>query len=87
MAGSGRRWRLLVPLIAVLAGLLFATSAATAKGTDLRGGRRAALTDLIGEQQRRVANYEAQARALRLQVQRATAAEAGRDASAAGFRA
>lgn len=87
MARSGRPWRLLVPLIAVLAGLLFATSAATAKGTDLRGGRRAALTDLIAAQQHRVADYEAQARALRLRVQRTTAADAGRDASAAGLRA
>ncbi len=40
-------WRLLVPVTALGAGLLFATSAATAQGTDLRAGRFSQLTELI----------------------------------------
>ena len=41
---------LLVPLTALLAGLLFATSAETAQGTDLRADRRLQLSDLIAEE-------------------------------------
>ncbi|MBA2554743.1 MAG: DUF881 domain-containing protein [Geodermatophilaceae bacterium] len=48
-------WRLLVPLAALLAGVLFATSAETSAGTDLRAGRRLDLTELIAEQERAVA--------------------------------
>lgn len=42
-------WTFVVPVISLLAGLLFATSAATARGTDLRGGR-SDLPDLIRSQ-------------------------------------
>lgn len=55
--GDGSRrpgWRALVPAIALLAGVLFATSAETAQGTDLRGGRRVELTQLIAAQERTV---------------------------------
>ncbi len=38
-------WRLAVPVICALAGLLATTSMINARGTDLRGGR---YTDLIG---------------------------------------
>jgi uncharacterized protein YlxW (UPF0749 family) len=66
---SGRTaWRVLVPLTALLAGLLFATSAATAKGTDLRAGRRTQVTDLISEQRKDVAVQERLAAGLRRQV-------------------
>ena len=50
-AGRGRDrgvWRLLVPVTALGAGLMFATSASTAQGTDLRAGRFSELKDLIG---------------------------------------
>lgn len=47
-------WRALVPAIALVAGVLFATSAETAQGTDLRGGRRIELTQLIAAQERTV---------------------------------
>jgi hypothetical protein len=40
----------LVPLTATAAGLLFATSAATAQGTDLRADRRLQLTELIARE-------------------------------------
>jgi uncharacterized protein YlxW (UPF0749 family) len=68
---DGRRsrlWRALVPLTAALAGLLFATSAATAQGTDLRSGRRSQVTELISGQADDLARQERQAAALRRQV-------------------
>lgn len=54
--GGSRRpvWRVLVPVIALAAGVLFATSAETAKGTDLRAGRRVELTQLISAQEKAV---------------------------------
>jgi len=52
--GYRRVWRALVPAIALLAGVLFATSAETAQGTDLRAGRRVELTQLIAAQERSV---------------------------------
>jgi uncharacterized protein YlxW (UPF0749 family) len=61
-------WRALVPVTALLAGVLFATSAHTAQGTDLRAGRFSQLTDLIASAQDSVADQEKQAAALRRQV-------------------
>jgi uncharacterized protein YlxW (UPF0749 family) len=40
-------WQAVVPVVAVLAGLTFATSGVAARGTDLRGGRSTRLADLI----------------------------------------
>ncbi len=60
--------RLLVPVVALLAGLLFATSASTAQGTDLRAGRRLELTELIAQQRVDLARQEAAAAALRTEV-------------------
>ena len=74
-------WGTLVPLTALLAGLLFATSAATAQGTDLRSGRRSQLTELISDQRRDVDRQEKAAAKLRQQVtalQRRAAAGDGR---------
>lgn len=53
-ASRRRAWRALVPAIALLAGMLFATSAETAQGTDLRAGRRVELTQLIAAEERSV---------------------------------
>lgn len=61
-----------------LAGLLMATSAATARGTDLRSDRRADLADLIREQAARAAVGAAAVQRLRSQVDQLTAA-GGRD--------
>ena len=85
MSHSGRVWRVLVPVTALCAGLLFATSAATAQGTDLRAGRVAQLTDLVRAQQREVAHREVTATALRRQVAAgsAAAARSSRDVAAA----
>lgn len=71
-----------VPVIAVLAGLLFTTSATTAGGTPLRQDRRIELTELVAERQQRVAEAQAQADQLAEEVADLTAALAGSDASA-----
>lgn len=63
------RWGLLVPVVFAAAGLLAATSAQTARGTDLRSVGRTDTADLIREQQYRADVEEQQVRALRGQVQ------------------
>lgn len=73
-------WRVLVPLTALAAGMLFALSASTSQGTDLRAERRD-LADLIDEVADDVSTLEAQAAALRRVVERSqqvTAASDGR---------
>ena len=48
----GRRlspWGAMVPVVALLAGLLFATSGRTAQGTDLRAGQITELSELIDQ--------------------------------------
>jgi uncharacterized protein YlxW (UPF0749 family) len=68
----------LVPLTALAAGLLFATSATTARGTDLRSDRRLQLTELIARERAAVDKREREAAQLRGQVQQlAQAAAAG----------
>ena len=47
-------WRVAVPLVGVVAGLLFVTTATTAQGTDLRGERLTELADLIHLEQDRL---------------------------------
>jgi uncharacterized protein YlxW (UPF0749 family) len=69
--GGGRAWRVLVPITALGAGLMFATSASTAQGTDLRGGRFSQLTELINKASDEVAGFESQAAVLRADVARA----------------
>jgi len=75
--------RLLVAVIAALAGLLLATSAVTARGTDLRSDRRLQLADLLARQRDELQGREQQAAALRGQVARETALGAARDTRAA----
>ena len=84
------RWRLfalLVPLTSLLAGLLFATSAETAQGTDLRGGRRLQLTDLIAQERVQVDRQEAVAAALRRDVAAGTEQASARNEQVAQARA
>jgi uncharacterized protein YlxW (UPF0749 family) len=80
-------WRVLVPVTALLAGLLFATTAATANGTDLRAGRRTQLTDLISAERRTVDAQERTAAALRAAVARVQAAAAASNSLVAAERA
>lgn len=65
--GDHRRsaWSVLVPVVALLAGLLFTTSATVAHGTDLREDRTPQLAGLIADRQRQVAAAQAQAAELR----------------------
>lgn len=91
-------WRLLVPAVATGAGLLLATSATAASGTDLRTSRSVALSQLVAQREREVARLAATARTLSAAVAlqtrdfaaapTATAAERGRQrelAAAAGL--
>jgi len=74
-----RAWTLLVPLTTLGAGLLLATSAATAQGTDLRADRRLQLTELIARERAAVDRRADAAVALRARVDAASAAVADRD--------
>ena len=76
---SGRRWAVLVPVIAALAGLLFTTTARTAAGTSLRDDRRIELTRLIQERQRQVDDQTGRAAELQRQIDETTRAPAGSD--------
>ena len=76
-------WSVLVPLTALAAGLLFATSASTAHGTDLRADRRLQLTELIARERAVVERRSADAGELRKQVARESTAVAERDSRVA----
>lgn len=87
-----RRRRLLAPrarvrwlelVVWATVGLLMATSASMARGTDLRADRRLQLTELIAREQRAVAALEPRAAVLREEVAEATAFAATRDARVA----
>ncbi len=67
-AGRQRGWSIIVPLVVFLAGLLFATTATTARGTQLREDRRVQLSDAIRQRQVDVRRAERQAAGLRGQV-------------------
>ena len=72
-------WRALVPAIALVAGMLFATSAETAQGTDLRAGRRVELTQLIAAQERSVGQATTRAVTLQGEVDALERDASGRD--------
>jgi uncharacterized protein YlxW (UPF0749 family) len=74
-----RRWALLVPLIAALAGLLFTTSARTAAGTALRDDRRPELSRLITDTEAQVGRGVDTANDLRARIDAITKAQAGSD--------
>ncbi len=58
-------WSVLVPVVALVAGLLFTTSAHTAGGIDLRDDRTPQLTTLIDDRTRQIDASENQASRLR----------------------
>lgn len=74
-------WRALGGVVALLAGLLFVTSAHAARGTDLRSGRRLQLVELIRREQRIVEQRSGEAAGLRAEVEAQTALAASRNAS------
>lgn len=75
---------MLVPLVAAAAGLLFATTATAARGTDLRDDRRPELTNLIEQRRAQVAALEQAANQLRSANGAQAAALAGSDGTVAG---
>jgi len=81
--GSARPWRIAVPLALAVAGLLAATSATTARGTDLRAERHTDLTDLIRDRQRQLQAQEGVVTRLREDVDRLTAERGADDARVA----
>jgi uncharacterized protein YlxW (UPF0749 family) len=80
-----RWWRGGVPLVALLAGMLFAVSAATANGTDLRSEQGGDLRQVIDSNSTRIAGEQEQLAALQAQVDADTkrAAQANADVQAA----
>jgi uncharacterized protein YlxW (UPF0749 family) len=82
-----RAWRVLVPVTALLAGLLFAASASTAQGTDLRAGRFSDLTGLIDNSSKSVRKQEQRAAALRRELEAATQGAADGSATVAAEKA
>jgi uncharacterized protein YlxW (UPF0749 family) len=61
-------WRAASPVAVAVAGLLFATSAINANGTDLRGGRFNDLASLVRERSSQVNDLRAQAAALQVSI-------------------
>jgi uncharacterized protein YlxW (UPF0749 family) len=61
-------WRHAIPLLTLFAGTLFTASASTAHGTDLRGGSRTKVTELIAQEQIRYQESQAAFRKLHRQV-------------------
>jgi uncharacterized protein YlxW (UPF0749 family) len=83
---GNRVWSGLVPVACLLAGLLFGTSAETARGTDLRADRQPDLAALITDTERRVGSYADQVTALQEQVDALDAASAKTDGRVADSR-
>jgi uncharacterized protein YlxW (UPF0749 family) len=82
----GRRpsaWTALVPVVALAAGLLFATSGRTAQGTDLRAGEVTQLSELIAQRETAIARQTSQLADLQQQVERLTDQAATRDGAVA----
>ena len=83
---GGRRpsaWGALVPVVALAAGLLFATSGRTAQGSDLRAGEVTELSELIEERDSAVARQQRQLVGLQERVQLLTEQAATRDGAVA----
>jgi uncharacterized protein YlxW (UPF0749 family) len=90
VARSGRRpsvWAVLVPVVALAAGLLFATSERTAQGTDLRGGEVIQLSGLIEQRNNSNARQQQELAGLQHQVQQLTRQTASRDGAVASAQA
>jgi uncharacterized protein YlxW (UPF0749 family) len=93
--GSGLRsswspqsiWSILVPVVALIAGLLFTVSARTSDGTSLRDDRTPQLTTLIGDRTRQIDQASSQQAALSAAVQAKTTTLAGSDSGIAAQQA
>ncbi len=80
-------WAAVVPLVATGAGLMFATSALTSRGTDLRSSGRTDLVDVVRAQDRAVQQRAANVQQLQDQVDSLTAQAAPGNAEVARLRA
>jgi len=81
---GGRRlsaWGALLPVVALAAGLLFATSGRTAQGTDLRAGEVTELSELIEQRNTVIARQSEQLAELQAEVDRLTERVAGRNSA------
>lgn len=67
-ASSSWGWRFAGPVAFTCAGLLAATSAINARGTDLRGGRNTSLIEIVGTERAKVESLNRQTNALEAQV-------------------
>jgi len=76
----------LVPIVALAAGLLFATSGRTAQGTDLRAGEVTQLSGLIAQRNRAIARQQERLTELQDQVERLTDQAASRNGDVAAAR-
>ena len=68
----GLAWRVLTPVVFVVAGTLFVTSAVNSRGTDLRPGRYDDLADLAADRSDRIAELEQRSARLQAQIDRLT---------------
>lgn len=80
-------WAAIVPLVAAGAGVMFATSAQTSQGTDLRSTGRTDLVDVVRAQDRVVRERTATVKQLQDQVDSLTAQAAPGNAEVARLRA
>lgn len=80
-------WRSLAPLVFVLAGVLFVTSAISSEGTDLRAGRYQDLSGLVNDETHQVEVLRAHAAHLSDEVNRLSAAGGARSVKRAQARA
>jgi uncharacterized protein YlxW (UPF0749 family) len=81
------RWAVIVPVVAAAAGLLFATSAQTSQGTDLRSSGRSDLADVVRAQDRTVRLRGATVQQLQAEVDALTAKAAPGNKTVARLRA
>jgi uncharacterized protein YlxW (UPF0749 family) len=76
-------WAALVPVVALAAGLLFATSGRTAQGTDLRSGEVTELSELIRQRDAAIASQADQLADLQRRVEALTDQAASHDGAVA----
>src|SRR4051795_457023 len=76
-------WTVLVPVVALVAGLLFATSSRTALGTDLRAGESTQLSQLIQQRQATAVRQQDELALLQQRVQALTDQAASRNGEVA----
>lgn len=83
----GLGWRLLVPGVFGVAGVLFVTSAVSSDGTDLRAGRYGDLSSVVAQATKEVDGLRAERNAVEAEVERLSEQRADTGVSAAQKRA